>query len=182
MTRNRTGPVRSAAAVVLVVALAGCAGPGGAADDGGPPGAANDETQPTAAGHEGQPDASDDGAQHEAVTEGDGDQEAPGGGDAEQPAPPAVGEFCDAVAALNEFPESDQLSPAERERALRTVDDLLRLWPAGTQGAAATYFGEIRDAIVAGTAVDLDNTSEEFREAFLVTFESAADACPGGFG
>jgi hypothetical protein len=36
--------------------------------------------------------------------------------------------------------------------------------------------------VQAGSAVDLDNSSEAFRRAFLDVFEYAADACPGGFG
>jgi hypothetical protein len=102
-------------------------------------------------------------------------------------APAAVGDapadgFCDAVAALNEFPESENLTSDERERALTVVNDLLRLWPAASKDSAETYFGEIQRAVQAGSAVDLDNSSEAFRRAFGDVFEYAADACPGGFG
>jgi hypothetical protein len=94
----------------------------------------------------------------------------------------AAGDFCEAVAALNEFPESESLTPAERDKALAVVNDLIRLWPDDTKGAAQTYFGVIRDAVQSGTAVDLDTVSEEFREAFATVFTYAADTCPGGFG
>lgn len=94
----------------------------------------------------------------------------------------AADEFCAAVAAINQIPDSDTLSPAESEEALAIIDNLLRLWPAETKTAAQTYFGELRKPIEAGTAVDLDNTSQEFQEAFATVFAYAADACPGGFG
>lgn len=90
--------------------------------------------------------------------------------------------FCGAVAAINEIPDSDTLSPAEQEHALQVIDNLLRLWPAEAKAAAQTYFGEIRKAVEAGAAVDLDNTSQGFQQAFADVFQQAAEACPGGFG
>ena len=92
------------------------------------------------------------------------------------------GDFCEAVEAINRVPDSDTMDDAERAEAIGVIDRLLAVWPASTRSAADIYFGELRDVRVAGDAVDLDNSSEGFKEAFATVFTVAADACPGGFG
>ncbi|WP_349903960.1 hypothetical protein [Parafrigoribacterium humi] len=92
------------------------------------------------------------------------------------------GDFCEAVEAFNRVPDSDTMNDAERTEAIGIIDGLLAMWPASTRSAADIYFGELRDVLVAGDAVDLDNSSEGFKEAFATVFTVAADACSGGFG
>lgn len=96
--------------------------------------------------------------------------------------PTDLSAFCAAVREINKIPDSDKMTPAEREQAIATIDHLLALWPAETSRSAEIYFGWIRDILKAGEVVDLENTTPELQEAFAIVFQYVADTCPEGFG
>lgn len=151
-----------ATALLLAMTLAGCSATSGPSDySGAQVGEGTSSDQP----------ASDQ-------PQGESSGESGGGGQGAEP----FGDFCAAVEALNQLPDSDTMTDAERTQAIAVIDRLLAVWPADSRGAADVYFGELREVIARGEAVELDNTSEEFQAAFGTVFVVAADACPGGFG